>query len=162
MHDISGESWREANNIQESLSTLMQLDSSILSPQKPGVKSKIIVNNWMISLKTLALILLMSIMMIVWKVYYLVTLFSEEDDYDHEEGYSQGFDTSEEESLTSEMDDNFETLIKNIILEVSCDEIPPCTPPDDKLSCARPSDRRRGRDEHQKKWANRPINTNKD
>ena len=30
------------------------------------------------------------------------------------------------------MDDNFETSIKNTILEVSCDEIPPCTPPNDK------------------------------
>ena len=58
--------------------------------------------------------------------------FSEEDDYDHEKGYSQGCDTNEEESLTSETDDNFETLIKNPILEVLCDEIPPCTPPDDK------------------------------
>ena len=29
-------------------------------------------------------------------------LFSEEDDFDHEEGYSQRCDTSEEESLTSE------------------------------------------------------------
>ena len=46
-------------------------------------------------------------------------LFSEEDDYDHEEGYSQGCDTSEEESLTSEMDDNYETLMENQILEVS-------------------------------------------
>ena len=59
-------------------------------------------------------------------------LFSEEDDYDHEEGYRIRCDTSEEESLTSEMDDNFETSIKNPILDVSCDEIPPCTPPDDK------------------------------
>ena len=30
------------------------------------------------------------------------------------------------------MDDNFETLVKNPILKVSCDDIPPCTPPDDK------------------------------
>ena len=59
-------------------------------------------------------------------------LFSEEDDYDHEEGYSQGCDTSEEESLTSEMDDNYETLIENPILDVSCDESPPCFPPDYK------------------------------
>ena len=63
------------------------------------------------------------------------------DDYDHEEGYSQGCNTSKEESLTSEMDDNSETLIKNPILEVSCDEIPPCTPPDDKyLECWVPCD----------------------
>ena len=59
-------------------------------------------------------------------------LFSDEDDYDHEEGYRIICDTSEEESLTYEMDDNFETSIKNPILEVSCDEIPPCTPLDDK------------------------------
>ena len=59
-------------------------------------------------------------------------LFSKEDDYDHEEGYRIICDTSEEESLTSNMDDNFETLIKNQILEVSCDEIPPCSPPVDK------------------------------
>ena len=55
-------------------------------------------------------------------------LFFEEDDYDHEEGYSQGCDTSEEESLTSKTDDNYETLI----LEVLCDGNPPCFPPDDK------------------------------
>ena len=30
------------------------------------------------------------------------------------------------------MDDNYETLIENQILEVSCDESPPCSPPDDK------------------------------
>ena len=52
---------------------LTQLDSSILSPQKTWVRSNIIVSNCMTSLKTLALILQMSIMMIVWKVYYLVT-----------------------------------------------------------------------------------------
>ena len=59
-------------------------------------------------------------------------LFSEEDDYDHEEGYSQGCDTSDEESLSSEMDDSYETLIENLILEVSCDESPPWSPSDDK------------------------------
>ena len=37
-------------------------------------------------------------------------------------------DTSEEESLTSKMADNYETLI----LEVLCDGNPPCFPPDDK------------------------------
>ena len=30
------------------------------------------------------------------------------------------------------MDDDYETLIKNPILEVLCDENPPCSPPDDK------------------------------
>ena len=59
-------------------------------------------------------------------------LFSEEDDYDHEKGYSQGCDTSDEESLSSEMDDSYETLIENLILEVSCDESPPWSPSDDK------------------------------
>ena len=53
-------------------------------------------------------------------------LFSEEDDYDHKEGYSQRDDKSDEESLSSEMDDNYEILIENPILRVSCDESPPC------------------------------------
>ena len=30
------------------------------------------------------------------------------------------------------MDDNYKTLMENQILEVSCDESPPCFPPDDK------------------------------
>ena len=116
------------NNIQEILNTLMQLDNSILSPQKPGAKSKILDNlteNFSTnptnehnddSLEGLL----------------PCDLFSEEDDYDHEEGYSQGYDTSDEESLSSKMDDNYETLIKNLILEFSCDESPPWSPSDDK------------------------------
>ena len=46
----------------------------------------------------------MSIMMIVWKVYDLATFFSEEDDYDCEEGYSHACDTGEEDPLISDID----------------------------------------------------------
>ena len=46
--------------------------------------------------------------------------------------YSQEHDTSNEKSLTLDMDDDYKTLIKNPILEVLCDENPPCSPPDDK------------------------------
>ena len=46
--------------------------------------------------------------------------------------YSQEHDTRDEESLTPDMDDDYETLIENPILEVLCDENPPCSPPDDK------------------------------
>ena len=57
-------------------------------------------------------------------------LFSEEDDYDHEEGYSHGCDTNEEDSLISDIDGgddywNFidnptcENLIENSIYAIS-------------------------------------------
>ena len=41
--------------------------------------------------------------------------------------YSQEHDTSDEESLSSDMDDNYET-----ILEVLCNGNPPCSPPHDE------------------------------
>ena len=46
--------------------------------------------------------------------------------------YSQEHDTSDEESLTPDMDDDYKTIIENPILEVLCDENPLCSPPDDK------------------------------
>ena len=46
--------------------------------------------------------------------------------------YSPEHDTSDEESLTPDMDDDYKTLIENPILEVLCDENPPCSPLDDK------------------------------
>ena len=59
-------------------------------------------------------------------------LFSEEDDYDHDEGYSQNCDTSDEESLTFDMDDGYETLLEDPIFEVLYDNNPLYSPPDDK------------------------------
>ena len=55
--------------------------------------------------------------------------YSREPEYINTVGQLHSFTI---ETLTSGMDDNFETSIKNPILDVSCDEIPPCTPPDDK------------------------------
>ena len=40
-------------------------------------------------------------MMIVWKVYFLVTFFSEEDEYEYEDKYSLDHDTSDQDSLMS-------------------------------------------------------------
>ena len=59
--------------------------------------------------------------------------FSKENDYDPEEDkYSQEHDTSHEESLTSELDDDYETLLENPIFEFLYDENPPCSPPHDE------------------------------
>ena len=46
--------------------------------------------------------------------------------------YNQKHDTSDEESLTFDMDDDYETLLEDPIFEVLCDENPLCSPPDDK------------------------------
>ena len=46
--------------------------------------------------------------------------------------YSQEHDRSDEESLTFDMDDYYETLLEDPIFEVLCDDNPPCSSPDDK------------------------------
>ena len=120
------------NNIQESLSTLTQLDSSILSPQKPRGHVKDYSQQLDNLTKNFGTNPTNEHNDNSLEGLLPCDLFSDEDGYDHEEGYSQGCDTSDEESFSFEMNDNYEILIENPILEVSYDESPPCSPPDDK------------------------------
>ena len=75
MHDISGESWKEAKQYSrepEYINVVGQLH--LVTTETRGKVEDY--NQQLDNLtKTLALILLMNIMMIVWKVYYLVTFF---------------------------------------------------------------------------------------
>ena len=69
----------------------------------------------------MGLLCVLHIMMTVWKVYYLVTFFSEEDKYENEDKYSLEHDTSDEDSLIPDknVDEESWTFMGNPVCDMN-------------------------------------------
>ena len=72
----------------------------------------------------MALLRFLHIMMTVWKVYCLVTFFSEEDEYENEDKYNLEHDTSDEDSCMSDKDvdnelETFDGFVDSLVYGIS-------------------------------------------